>query len=82
MTGYLTLAEIAERWNCSKSWVRSLVVRKKLNAIPMGSVLVVKERDVEAYVHQSPGRPSQNGTRKSKAANRSRKSRNGRSPKA
>lgn len=84
MDGYVTTAEIAERWQCSKRWVNSLCKRGKLKATLMGNSYVVRERDADEYEHQGPGRPSANGkAHKRPAAKRSRKRRrNGRSSKA
>ncbi|MFQ5757478.1 MAG: helix-turn-helix domain-containing protein [Acidiferrobacterales bacterium] len=46
---YLTVPEIADRWQCSKRHVRRVIASSRLTAHRFGRLVRVTEADLEAY---------------------------------
>jgi len=66
------MAQVAERWGCTKPWVFSLIKRRKLAAEKIGGIWMIHVKDADRYVHQPGGRPSEGGTRAPKPPKRRR----------
>lgn len=56
--GFITTEEAAGLLGRSRRWVQDLILRGQLKAEKIANVYVVRRSDVNAYQHQSPGRPA------------------------
>lgn len=64
--GYLTTAEIAERAGVWQDYIGALIRKKKLPALRVGSIWLVREEDWKKFEENKEPRGARRGPRKSK----------------